>query len=164
MTIIHTERERIEAAIMACDTCFVGMTDTGGEPYVIPMNFAYLDGTVYLHSAQEGRKAGIIERNPNVCITFCSVDKIVCRDPGVACSYSAHAISVIGWGEVIYEDDFDRKTGILNLFMKRYTGRDFTYGAPAVRNVKVWKVALEKVTCKETGVLRNPHKDAPSDL
>ncbi|MDR1344902.1 MAG: pyridoxamine 5'-phosphate oxidase family protein [Tannerellaceae bacterium] len=154
MKLIHTDRERIDEVIMACDTCFVGMADTDGMPYVVPMNFAYMDGTVYFHSAQMGRKTDIMERNPNVCITFCSNDRIVCQDPGVACSYSYHAISVIGWGKVIFEDDFDRKTDILNIFMKRYTGKTFTYGAPAVRNVKVWKVTLENISCKETGVQR----------
>ncbi|MDR1938016.1 MAG: pyridoxamine 5'-phosphate oxidase family protein [Tannerellaceae bacterium] len=150
-TIIHTDRERIEDAINACDVCFVGMADTDGTPYVLPMNFGYLDGTVYLHSAQEGRKIDILERNPNVCITFCSAYKLVSQHPDVACSYSMHFTSVVGWGKVVYEDDFDKKTEILNIFMKHYSDKTFRYGAPAVRNVKIWKVPLENVTCKEKG-------------
>lgn len=30
----------------------VGMADTDGTPYVLPMNFGYKDGVIYLHSAQ----------------------------------------------------------------------------------------------------------------
>ncbi|MDR2058078.1 MAG: pyridoxamine 5'-phosphate oxidase family protein [Dysgonamonadaceae bacterium] len=157
-TIVHTEREQIEAVIEACDVCFIGMADTDATPYVLPMNFACLDGTVYFHSAQEGRKIDILERNPNICITFCSVDKLVRQHPDVACSYSMHAISVVAWGKVVYETDLDRKTEILNIFMKRYTGKTFQYASPAIRNVKIWKVRLDKLSCKETGVSsNNPH-------
>jgi nitroimidazol reductase NimA-like FMN-containing flavoprotein (pyridoxamine 5'-phosphate oxidase superfamily) len=149
----------MEAVIAACDTCFLGMADTDGTPYVLPMNFAYLDGVVYMHSAQEGSKIDIIERNPNVCITFCSVDKIVCQNPDIACSYSMHAISVTGWGKVVYENDPDSKINVLNIFMRHYTGKTFNYAAPAVKNVKIWRVALEKITCKETGVSLSPQKN-----
>jgi nitroimidazol reductase NimA-like FMN-containing flavoprotein (pyridoxamine 5'-phosphate oxidase superfamily) len=151
-TIIHTDREKMEAVINASEICFVGMADTEGVPYVLPMNFSYFGGAVYLHSAQEGRKIDILKRNPNVCITFCSTGKLTCQHPDVACSYSMHAISVLAWGRVTFEEDFEEKTNMLNLFMKHYSGKTFHYGAPAVRNVKMWKVIVETMTCKETGV------------
>ena len=50
-TIVHTDKEHIEAVIQKCDVCFVGMVDSDGFPYVIPMNFGYQDGVIYLHSA-----------------------------------------------------------------------------------------------------------------
>ena len=44
--------------------------------------------------------------------------------------------------------------------MKHYTNRTFSYGDPAVKNVKIWIVALEEVTCKEFGVsYKNKHQD-----
>jgi nitroimidazol reductase NimA-like FMN-containing flavoprotein (pyridoxamine 5'-phosphate oxidase superfamily) len=148
---IGANHERMEAAIKACDICFVGMADTDGTPYVLPMNFGYLDGVVYLHSAQEGRKIELLERNPNVCITFCPVHQLVKQHPEVACSYSMHFISVIAWGKVAFEDDFDKKTEMLHIFMKQYSDRMFRYAAPAIRNVKLWKVTLENISYKEKG-------------
>lgn len=54
-TLIHTDKEQIESIIRQSDVCFVGMADTDGTPYVLPMNFGYKDGVIYLHSAQDGR-------------------------------------------------------------------------------------------------------------
>lgn len=62
-TLIHTDKEQIESIIRQSDVCFVGMADTDGTPYVLPMNFGYKDGVIYLHSAQDGRSISILERN-----------------------------------------------------------------------------------------------------
>ena len=60
-TLVHTDKELIEATIKKCDICYVGLADTDGTPYVLPMNFGYRDGVIYLHSAQEGRSISILE-------------------------------------------------------------------------------------------------------
>jgi nitroimidazol reductase NimA-like FMN-containing flavoprotein (pyridoxamine 5'-phosphate oxidase superfamily) len=148
-TIVHAEREQIEALIQETDICFVGMADTDGTPYVLPMNFGYQDGVVYLHSAQEGRKISILERNPKVCITFCSGGRLVYQHPDVACSYSMRSKSIVAWGTVVFETAFDKKVEALHVFMKHYSDKTFTFSAPAVHNVRIWKVFLEDATCKE---------------
>jgi nitroimidazol reductase NimA-like FMN-containing flavoprotein (pyridoxamine 5'-phosphate oxidase superfamily) len=159
-TLVHTDKAKIEEIIRKCDVCYVGFADTDGTPYVLPMNFGYQDGVVYLHSAQTGRSISILERNPRVCITFNTDRKLICQHPEVACSYSMHSNSVIGWGTVRFEDDFDKKVEALNVMMKHYTNRTFSYGDPAVKNVKIWVVVLEEVTCKEFGVsYKNKHQD-----
>ena len=54
-TIAITDPAEIEAIIRKCPYCTVGITDSEGNPYVIPMNFAYRDGIIYLHSGPDGR-------------------------------------------------------------------------------------------------------------
>lgn len=151
-TLIHTEKEQIEAIIRSCKVCFVGMADPHGTPYVIPMNFGYRDGVIYLHSAQEGRSISILECNPKVCITFSTDHDLVFQHPEVACSYSTRSKSVIASGEVRFEEDFDRKTEALDIIMKQYTDKEFKYSDPAVKNVKIWVVDAPEITCKEFGV------------
>lgn len=153
-TVFITDKKEIDAIIAKCDICFVGLADTDGTPYVLPMNFGYKDGTVYLHSAQEGRSIDIISRNPKVCITFSTDHALVFQHPQVACSYRMRSTSVIGWGSVVYEEDFDKKREALDIIMKQYVEREFLYSDPAVRNVKIWKVELEQMTCKAFGA---PH-------
>ena len=46
-TLVHTDKELIEATIKKCDICYVGLADTDGTPYVLPMNFGYRDGGVF---------------------------------------------------------------------------------------------------------------------
>ena len=55
-TVIIEDKQRIESIILHCDACFVGITDLEGNPYVVPMNFGYENGTIYLHSGPEGSK------------------------------------------------------------------------------------------------------------
>lgn len=153
-TIVHTEKAKIEEIIRKCAVCFVGMADTDGTPYVIPMNFGYEAGTVYLHSAQEGRSISILSRNPQVCLTFSTDHELISQHPDVACSYRMRSKSVIAWGRVVFEEDFDRKTDALNIIMRQYADREFKYGAPAVRNVKIWRVRLDEISCKEFGAPR----------
>src|SRR5215207_8237995 len=44
----------------------VASLDGSGYPQVIPMNFVYHDGAVYMHSHPFGEKLDNIRRNPNV--------------------------------------------------------------------------------------------------
>lgn len=154
-TLIHTDQEWIESIIRKCSVCYVGMADTDGTPYVIPMNFGYREGVVYLHSAQEGRSISILERNPKVCITFSTDHSLVFQHPEVACSYRMRSKSVICRGKVTYEEEYDKKVEALDIIMKQYSSKEFKYSDPAVVNVKVWKVELDEITCKEFGF---PHK------
>ncbi|WP_298646672.1 pyridoxamine 5'-phosphate oxidase family protein [uncultured Proteiniphilum sp.] len=153
------EEEHIEKVIRACPLCYVGMADENGRPYVLPMNFGYEKGVVYLHSAQEGYSISILEKNSQVCITFCTDPGLVWQDEEVACSYRMRADSVICHGRVVFEEDYDEKVNALNIIMCQYSDREFSYSAPAVRNVKIWKVALDEVSAKEFGVsARNAFK------
>ena len=72
-TVIIENKEQVEEIISRCDICFVGITDLEGNPYVIPMNFGYQDGVIYLHSGPTGSSIDMLARNNRVCITF-SVD------------------------------------------------------------------------------------------
>ena len=157
-TLVHTDKELIEATIKKCDICYVGLADTDGTPYVLPMNFGYRDGVIYLHSAQEGRSISILERNPRVCITFSTDHDLVFQHPEVACSYRMRSKSVICWGAVRFEEDFDKKMEALDIIMKQYSDKEFRYSDPAVKNVKIWIVEMDEVTCKEFGAPHNKLK------
>lgn len=58
-----TDRAVMEEIIQGTEVCRMGLCD-GGTPYVVPMNFGYQDGKVYMHSAVEGRKLDTIRKNP----------------------------------------------------------------------------------------------------
>lgn len=151
-TCIIEEKERIESIIMNSDVCFVGVTDLEGNPYVVPMNFGYEDDTLYLHSGPEGGKIEMLERNNHVCITFSHGHKLVYQHEKVACSYSMRSESVMCRGQVHFIEDIDEKRRALNIIMRHYSDKEFTYSDPAVRNVKVWQVPIKKMTGKVFGL------------
>ena len=49
----------------------------------------------------------------------------------------------------------DDKRRALDIIMRHYTDNAFSYSDPAVRNVKVWKVAVRQMTGKVFGLRAN---------
>ena len=156
-TIWITNKEEIEDIILSCNVCFVGMIDEEGLPYSIPMNFGYENSVIYLHSGQEGKKIDCIKKENRVCITFCQENSLAYVNKEVACSYTMKSKSVLAQCEVSFVEDenLDEKGKILNVFMKHYSPMEFKYSVPALKNVKVWKAEIKKITCKEFGA---PHQ------
>lgn len=155
-TYVIEERERIEEILKTEQVCFVGFSDENGIPYVLPMNYGYENDVIYLHSGPEGKALQILEKNPNVCITFCTAPKLIHQHPEVACSYRMQSASVICNGKVQFEENFDEKVRILNIIMRQYVDKEFKYSKPAVNNVKIWKVSIDALGAKEFGV-RHPN-------
>ncbi|MDD3209951.1 pyridoxamine 5'-phosphate oxidase family protein [Bacteroides graminisolvens] len=153
-TIIIENKERVEEIISRCDICYVGITDLEGDPYVIPMNFGYQDGVIYLHSGPTGSSIDMLNKNNKVCITFSIDHELVFQHPQVACSYRMKAKSVICRGKVGFIEDLDEKRQALDIIMKHYIDREFIYSDPAVKNVKIWEIPIDQVSAKEYAV---PH-------
>lgn len=154
-TVKIENEELIEEIIKACQVCYLGVIDLEGEPYVLPMNFCYNEGVVYLHSGPEGNLIDIINNNNQVCITFNVGNELVHQHPNVACSYRMKSKSVVCKGKVSFIEDLDEKIEILNLLMVHYTGMEFKYSEPAVRNVKIWSIPIDRVTAKEFAAPHN---------
>lgn len=57
-----TNRAEIEGILKKAFICHLGLSD-GDLPYVVPMNYGYEDGHIYLHCATEGKKLDIIKKN-----------------------------------------------------------------------------------------------------
>lgn len=150
-----TDKQQMLEIINQCSTCVVGIVDADSYPYVFPMNFAWVDDEIILHSAPVGHHLDLLAVNNKVSVVFCTDGKLVYQHPEVACSYRMDAKSVICKGEVQFVDDMLEKELILNAFMRKYTDRDFTYSQPALRNVKVWRVKIIEMTAKEFG---QPHR------
>ena len=106
-TITITDRSQIEDIIRKCPYCTVGIIDGEGNPYVIPMNFAWENDTIYLHSGPEGSKVEMVARHPQVCITFCEGHELVYMHKQIACSYSMKSRCVIFKGKVRFIEDMD---------------------------------------------------------
>lgn len=154
-TVLINEDDEIRSIIKQCNICFLGLAEMNGTPHVIPMNFGFQDGIIYLHSAPEGNLMTLVEQNNKVCITFCTDSKLVFQHPQVACSYRMKSQSVMAWGEVEFIENLAEKENALNILMAQYSDKAFTYSEPAVRNVKIWKIEPSKITCK---AFAEPHK------
>ena len=76
------DKAELEAVLAKATVVHLAMVDEG-RPYVVPMNFGYADGCLYLHGAKEGRKMRILRRNPAVCFNLFT-DEAILPGPGPA--------------------------------------------------------------------------------
>jgi uncharacterized protein len=149
-TLFIENKKEIYDIIRACKTCFLAMSENS-QPYVIPMNFALKDDYVILHSAPEGRMWETIKANPKVCINWTLGEDLAWQDEKVGCSYRVKSKSVLVEGVVEFIEDFDEKYRCMELLMAQYSNREFKFGKPAITNVGIFKVRIEKITGKEFG-------------
>ena len=141
----------MERIILKCDVCYIGMVDQNSEPYVLPFNFGYKDNTIYLHSAQTGKKINILENNNRVCVAFSTDHVLRWVNEDVACSWGMKYRSVLAYGRVEFIEDYDEKVEALNVVMSNYSDNKFEYSKPAVMDVKTYKVVIERMEGRAYG-------------
>ncbi|HNX06393.1 MAG TPA: pyridoxamine 5'-phosphate oxidase family protein [Bacteroidales bacterium] len=149
--VLYEDLGKIEKILEKCDSCFVGMADENNQPYVVPYNFGFKDKCIYLHSGQKGKKMDILRKNNKVCVSFSTDHQLGWQHADVACSYLLRYRSVQAFGHVEFIEDDEEKMNAINIIMKKYTGRDFKYGMPSIKEVAVYKVVVDKIFGKEYG-------------
>jgi nitroimidazol reductase NimA-like FMN-containing flavoprotein (pyridoxamine 5'-phosphate oxidase superfamily) len=143
--------KRIESAaelaelLRSGEVCHLSMVDDG-KPYIVPLNYGYVDGVLYFHSAPEGRKIDILRKNPQVCFSVVADHQLI---EGVkACSWSASYRSVIGTGIAsILTEPAEKKVG-LNILMAQYSDREYEFSDWDLERVVVIRVEIEEMSGK----------------
>ncbi|MBN1401107.1 MAG: pyridoxamine 5'-phosphate oxidase family protein [Anaerolineae bacterium] len=143
-----SDRAEIEAIIAEARVCHLGLCD-GAEPYVVPVSFGYLDGSVYIHSARQGRKLDLLRRNPQACVEFALEDAL--RQGERACDWGLSYRSVIGWGRAALIEDPEAKAAGLNAIMAHYGGAPEQYTPAELDRVALIRIDLERIRGKRAG-------------
>jgi nitroimidazol reductase NimA-like FMN-containing flavoprotein (pyridoxamine 5'-phosphate oxidase superfamily) len=131
--------------------CHLSLVDEQGKPYVLPMNFGFRDGVIYLHGAQHGRKIDILKNNPSVCINFTTDHLLRYQNEEVACSWSMKYRSVLCFGEAEFITGPEEKIAAFHIVMAQYTDGAFKFNPPAIREVCVWKIRVERMEGRAYG-------------
>jgi len=116
-------KEKIIEFLSSQQTGRISSIDENGYPQIIPMNFVFIDDTVYMHSHIKGEKLDNIRRNQKVGF---EVDKSLeflpsyFSDPTDASLADTLYISVVIKGNASIVSDKEEKTNALNGLMKKY--------------------------------------------
>ena len=122
----------------------------GGEPYIVPVNYGYRDGALYIHSSSVGRKIEILNRHPRVCFEIESPAAITKH--AEPCRWGAKARSIVGYGTVEIFTDVEAKKRGLDIIMAHYGKTDpNTYDEQQLAAVVILRVLIESVACKQLG-------------
>ena len=121
--LIIKSKDKIIEFLSEESTGRISSIDKEGFPQIIPMNFVFLDNSVYMHSHIRGEKIENIKRNSKVGF---EVDRNLeflpsyFSDPDDASLADTLYISVVIKGEAILVEDKKEKVLALNGLMKKY--------------------------------------------
>lgn len=86
-----------------------------GKPYVVPLNYGYVDGKILFHCALTGKKMDYLRANPRVCFTVARQSGEVHRHAeGNPCHIDSEGVICYGTARVIEEPEERKAT--LNTF------------------------------------------------
>ena len=141
-----TDRAEIESILHEATVCRIGLADDDG-PYVVPVCFGYEDRSVYIHSAPEGKKLVMLEKNPRCCFEVDICGQVIRGDR--PCSWGMRYRSVIGYGRAAILTDPDEKRHGLSCIMHHYDDGTYVFSDSDLMSVTVIRIAVESMTGKK---------------
>lgn len=144
--------EECDALLRRAEVLRLGFVDAEG-PYVVPVNYGYADGRIYVHGPRAGRRIEAVSEGARVCFEVDEGEIVRGETP---CSFSARFRSVIGYGTArMLETDEEKRRG-LDVIMRHYgsTGEGIPDAKLAITSVM--ELAIESVDGKW-------HRSEPAD-
>jgi len=141
-----TNRAEIDEIMKRGRVCHLGLCDSG-IPYVVPVNYGYADGSLYVHSAREGKKIEILRSNNLVSFNVC-VDECL-KESDAACDWTMKYRSVTGVGKACLLDNRADKSEALRLIMSHYSDAEYQFDPAMVDRVLIIKIRVDKLTGKK---------------
>lgn len=90
--------DECEQVLNAQEVGFLSLS-RGNQPYCIPFNFVYDEGSIYIHTGLKGLKWEYLGANPRVCFTVASTG--VKKSGDSPCQYTYQFESVIITGSAV---------------------------------------------------------------
>jgi len=144
-----TDQQVIEEILQQSDICRLGLVDQD-EAYIVPVNYAYADNVIYIHSAHAGRKMELLKQNNRVSFEVEFHHEVVKSD--IACNWTAKYRSVMGKGTVTITDNPDMKKKGMDLIMRKYgADMELNYNEKVLARMAVLQLKIESLTGKQSG-------------
>lgn len=137
-----------DEAINLLAKCEYGVLSTignDGQPYGVPLNYAYKDNCIYFHCALTGHKIDNIDNNPNV--SFCAVG-----DTKVLPSeFSTNYVSAVAFGvasEVQGTERYNALVWLLEKYSPEFIEEGKKYIEKHDKATKVIKIEIQHISGK----------------
>ena len=143
-----TDREEMELILHASPVCRLAMVHDS-EPYVVPVCFGYRDGSIYIHSACEGGKIAMLQKNPRVCAEVdLTAGPIPDENP---CAWEMRYKSVICSGTAIFLTGRVEKQEALDCILHHYGSGPHPFTEESLAKVCVIRIDVDAMTGKKCG-------------
>jgi hypothetical protein len=118
----------------------------GQGPYCVPVNFAFKDGVIYLHSGKKGRKAACLDSGAP--LAFSAAVDVRMREGGDdACDQGYHFRSVMGTGSPRLAEGEERMAGLDAITIK-HLGRQLPYRDKVLPITAVYAIDIDDATAR----------------
>lgn len=144
-----TSEEIIREILDNSPVCRLGLVDEN-EAYIVPVYFYHAEGYIYCHSALQGRKINILNRNNHVSFEIEYRNEIVKKK--TPCEWSAKYRSVMGRGTVFFENDPHLTEEALSRIMIKYgaTGK-LVFDPQVLKRTFILKIRIDSISGKQSG-------------
>lgn len=143
------EEKVLEEILAGAVICRLAMVD-GDLPYIVPFNYGYGEGCIYIHSAPEGRKIELLKHNNLVCFEIEDTARIIKDEK--ACKWATMYRSVVGYGTVEIVTDLEGKQHGLEIIMAQHGAPDLTKFDPKnLKRMVILKLTITSMTGKQSG-------------
>jgi uncharacterized protein len=142
-------REDAIKLLSECEYGVLSTVDSDGQPYGVPLNYAYKDNCIYFHCTLTGHKIDNIDNNPKV--SFCAVG-----DTEVLPSeFSTDFVSAVAFGvasEVQGTERYDALVLIVEKFSPDFMEEGKKYIEKFDKATKVIKIEIQHISGKKAPV------------
>lgn len=140
----------VQGILREAEVCRIAFANMD-YPYIVPVNYAYQGNCLYVHSAREGKKLEMLQKNNLVCFEAETCAEVLpAKEP---CQWSTRYMSVIGYGRASVIDDLTEKRMALDWIMSKYAGNgEFSYPEEALQRIVVIKVEILELSGKKSKI------------
>lgn len=144
-----TDQSIIDQILSDSEICWIAMNDEK-TPYVLPFNYGYRDGCLYIHSAQNGKKIDLLQKQPEVGFAIKYKGDVVKDD--IACKWATYYRSVAGTGKVeLLNKAADKEAGLEIIMQHNGAIAASTFTQKHVEGVVILKLTIDTITGKQSG-------------
>ena len=142
-------QDLIERVLTQGRELHLAMSD-GDYPYLVPLNYGYVPGRIYIHSGRQGKKLDCLRRDPRVCF---AVNAVVERIGGEkACQWSTRFRSVTGYGVARIIDEPEEKIHGYDVIMAQFGGPVGNYDEQYLKESLMICIEIERLTGRQSSV------------
>lgn len=138
-------QEACDALLLEAEYGVLGTISQNGYPYLTPLNYVYLNGKIYFHSAKEGEKLDNIDGNSKT--SFCVVGDTVLIGEKFDTDYK----SVVVFGRTIEVKDEEKKEvlrGLIDKYSPDYIEEGYKYVERSSSTTKVFSIEIDHISGK----------------
>jgi nitroimidazol reductase NimA-like FMN-containing flavoprotein (pyridoxamine 5'-phosphate oxidase superfamily) len=115
-------------------------------PYLVTVNYGYMDDALYFHCASEGRKIDLIKKNPDVFFQIILKNELIKAES--ACRWTTKFTSVCGEAKAVIQETHADKRKALQIIMDHYGMKDTEFTENMTRNMLTVKLNIVSISGK----------------